>query len=43
MYKDIEVIEKYINAADYLTVAQIFLKDNFFLERKLKYSDLKKI
>ena len=42
MYKDIDVIQKYINAADYLTVAQIFLKDNFFLERKLKYGDLKK-
>lgn len=34
-------IEKYIRAATYLTVAQIFLKDNFLLERPLTKEDIK--
>lgn len=33
--------EKFRRAADYLTVAQIFLKDNFLLERPLKFEDIK--
>lgn len=34
-------IEKYIRATDYLTVAQIFLKDNFLLDRPLMFDDIK--
>lgn len=40
----IEVIEKInrrIRACDYLVVAQLFLKDNFLLERELEFSDIK--
>ncbi len=33
--------EKFQRAANYLTVAQIFLKDNFLLERPLEASDIK--
>lgn len=34
-------IEERIRTADYLTVAQLFLKDNFRLERKLRFDDIK--
>lgn len=34
-------IDKYIRAADYLTVAQIFLKDNLLMERDLTFDDIK--
>ncbi|MCL2869619.1 phosphoketolase family protein [Candidatus Saccharibacteria bacterium] len=34
-------INKYVRAADYLCVAQIFLQDNFLLERPLKADDIK--
>ena len=34
-------IEKYIRAANYLTAAQIFLQDNFLLERELTFDDIK--
>lgn len=33
--------EKYRRAADYLTAAQIFLQDNFLLERPLTHDDIK--
>lgn len=38
---DIEKIKKYIRATNYLSVAQIYLQDNFLLERPLKASDVK--
>lgn len=37
----IEGIKKYVRAANYLTVAQIYLQDNFLLERKLASADIK--
>ena len=37
----IKTIEKYVRAANYLSAAQIFLRDNFLLERKLKPEDIK--
>ena len=39
--EDTEKIKKYVRAANYLTVTQIYLQDNFLLERKLKSSDIK--
>ena len=33
--------DKYLRAANYLTAAQIFLKNNFLLERELKSEDIK--
>lgn len=33
--------EEYLRAANYLTAAQIFLKDNFLLERPLEFNDIK--
>ncbi|HLD96492.1 MAG TPA: phosphoketolase family protein [Patescibacteria group bacterium] len=41
MDKPIETIKKYVRAVNYLSAAQIFLKDNFLLERKLKFEDIK--
>lgn len=44
MYKSVGELEKItrrIRAADYLVVAQLFLKDNFLLERELEFSDVK--
>ena len=41
MNDDIFNIEKYRRAANYLTAAQIFLQDNFLLERPLKFEDIK--
>lgn len=37
----IEKIQKYIRATNYLSVTQIYLKDNFFLERPLTPDDIK--
>jgi xylulose-5-phosphate/fructose-6-phosphate phosphoketolase len=34
-------IEKRVKMADYLAVAQIFLRDNFLLTRKLEFGDIK--
>lgn len=39
--KEIEIIKKYVRATNYLSVAQIFLKDNYLLERPLKPDDIK--
>ncbi|MDR1032678.1 MAG: phosphoketolase family protein, partial [Candidatus Nomurabacteria bacterium] len=36
-----ENIKKFFRAAEYLTVAQIFLQDNFLLERPLQPADIK--
>jgi len=41
MRDDIERIKKYVRAANYLTVAQIFLNDNFLLQRPLTFNDIK--
>jgi len=38
---DVGGIKKRIAAADYLSVAQIYLQDNFLLERPLEFSDIK--
>ncbi len=35
-------LKKYDRLANYFSVAQIFLRDNFFLDRKLKKEDIKK-
>lgn len=37
----IEKIKKYVRATNYLSVAQIYLQDNFLLERQLKSEDIK--
>ena len=39
--QSLEQINRRIRACDYITVAQIFLKDNFCLERPLSTSDIK--
>lgn len=41
MDTDIAKIKKYVRAANYLTAAQIYLKDNFLLERDLNFEDIK--
>ena len=41
MDKDLRATEQYMRAANYLTVAQIFLQDNFLLERPLVPEDIK--
>jgi len=41
MNNDSSAFEQYHRAANYLTVAQIFLQDNFLLERPLQQSDIK--
>lgn len=38
---ELEYIKKRIRACDYLSVAQLFLRDNFLLSRKLDYGDIK--
>ena len=38
---DVSSIEKYLRAANYLTAAQIFLQDNFLMERALTFDDIK--
>ncbi len=38
---ELERISRRIRAADYLVVAQLFLQNNFLLERKLEFSDIK--
>lgn len=40
--KEIDEIRKHYNFANYVTVLEMYLKDNLFLERKLKETDLKK-
>lgn len=38
---DTKSYDEYMRAANYLTAAQIFLKDNFLLERPLSFDDVK--
>ena len=39
--KELKNIDKYFNAANYISVCQLYLKDNPLLERPLELSDLK--
>lgn len=39
--KDYSSIKKYIRAVNYISAAQLYLKDNFFLERELREEDIK--
>lgn len=39
--KQIDLIDKYFNAANYVSAAQLYLLDNPLLKRKLKKSDIK--
>lgn len=41
MINDIEKIKQYIRAANYLTVTQIYLRDNFLLKQPLEVKDIK--
>jgi xylulose-5-phosphate/fructose-6-phosphate phosphoketolase len=41
MNKAIESIKKYVRAANYLTVTQIYLQDNYLLDRPIQVSDIK--
>ena len=41
MNKAIESIKKYVRAANYLSAAQIYLRNNFLLERPLAFGDIK--
>lgn len=41
MNKNLDDFDKFTRATNYLTVAQIFLKDNFLLERPLTADDIK--
>jgi len=41
MNNTIESIKKHVRAGNYLSVAQIYLQDNFFLERELRPDDIK--
>ena len=38
---EVEEIKRRIRLCDYLVVAQLFLQDNFLLERKLSHDDIK--
>ena len=40
--KELDLLNRYFNAANYLTVGQLYLLDNPLLERKLELSDIKK-
>lgn len=39
--EEIESIRRYVRAANYVSAAQIYLQENFLLERKLSYDDIK--
>lgn len=41
MEAELEKVKKLVRAADYLTVAQIYLQDNFLLTRPLSFDDIK--
>ena len=40
--KELDLLNRYFNAANYLTVGQLYLLDNPLLDRKLELSDIKK-
>ncbi len=39
--EQLEILKKYFRAANYLTATQIYLQDNYLLERELRLSDIK--
>lgn len=39
--QEIELIKKYVRAANYISAAQIYLQDNFLLKRPLTFDDIK--
>ena len=41
MSKEIENIKKYVRAANYLSVGQIYLQNNFLLKDKISFDDIK--
>lgn len=41
MNKEIENIKKYVRAANYLSVGQIYLQNNFLLKDKISFDDIK--
>ena len=41
MNNEVEKIKKFVRAANYLSVGQIYLQDNFLLEKKLTFDDIK--
>lgn len=41
MNNEIEKIKKFVRATNYLSVGQIYLQDNFLLQDKLKFDDIK--
>lgn len=41
MNNEIEKIKKFVRATNYLSVGQIYLQDNFLLNRKLTFGDIK--
>ncbi len=41
MSREIEKIKKYVRAADYISVGQIYLQNNFLLKNKLTFDDIK--
>ena len=41
MNKEIENLKKYVRATNYLTVSQIYLQNNFLLDKKLTFDDIK--
>lgn len=41
MHDDILKIKKYVRAANYLTAAQIYLKNNYLLDHRLSFDDIK--
>jgi xylulose-5-phosphate/fructose-6-phosphate phosphoketolase len=41
MNNEIEKIKKFVRATNYLSVGQIYLQDNFLVDRKLSFADIK--
>ena len=41
MSDEVEAIKKYVRATNYLTVAQIYLRDNFLLRHPISFDDIK--
>jgi len=41
MKNDIQALEAYVRAANYIAAAQLYLQDNFLLERPLSFDDIK--
>jgi hypothetical protein len=39
--QNFEALKKYLRVVNYISAAQLYLKDNFFLERELRHDDIK--